>query len=492
MAEVTFTPEEIAGFPQGPPGADGVPGADGADGAIGPAGTDGIDGAPGPQGEPGPAGADGQDGADGLPGQDGQDGEPGPPGPQGEQGVPGPPGTVGPQGPKGDAGPAGSPGASTSGSWGRWIDVTEHGVVDDNPELGGLSTNNAPALQALIDSIPTTGNGRFATFVFPFKITGRYGFGLLPGGLGVNFGGKSIRCVGTGASAANDGHTMTALVPLADNMRILSADGIGTLQQQGPSFERFYFGANSHPGCTGLYVRKVNRVYVDSLNFANLLYGLQLDEAQPNGDCAYPGLNRLTFYYCQTGLHSISSNHYSAHGLNVIGCGVGLDLAGGSNQWQVYGLHTGQNSNQVGARVEGFANEIHATIEMNQNTTGCIGVDITAPAPPAAGSSNRGSGNHVIATLSGGGGPGTNIGVQLAANANNNQIKVPWQSGFAGPPVVDLGYLNRFNDGGFVGTASQRATLGPKFYKGVTFLGSDDNKLYQSNGTAWKLIGTVT
>lgn len=59
MAEVTFTPEEIATFPQGPAGADGAPGSQGEPGPPGPTGPQGAQGPPGPTGPPGPAGSGG-------------------------------------------------------------------------------------------------------------------------------------------------------------------------------------------------------------------------------------------------------------------------------------------------------------------------------------------------------------------------------------------------------------------------------------------------
>lgn len=52
--QVTFTPEEIALFPQGPPGADG---AQGPQGEPGPQGEQGEQGPPGPKGDPGGAGS---------------------------------------------------------------------------------------------------------------------------------------------------------------------------------------------------------------------------------------------------------------------------------------------------------------------------------------------------------------------------------------------------------------------------------------------------
>lgn len=84
--QVTFTPEEIAEFPQGPEGPQGERGEQGDPGIQGPTGAEG------PQGQPGPAGPSGPQG------------EIGPQGPQGIQGVPGPPG------PKGDPGSSGSGG----------------------------------------------------------------------------------------------------------------------------------------------------------------------------------------------------------------------------------------------------------------------------------------------------------------------------------------------------------------------------------------------
>ncbi len=86
MAEVTFTPEEIAAFPQGPVGPEG------ALGPQGDAGLPGSDGAPGPQGADG---ATGPTGPDGPPGVQGLAGAAGPQGPPGVPGVPGPPGPSG-------------------------------------------------------------------------------------------------------------------------------------------------------------------------------------------------------------------------------------------------------------------------------------------------------------------------------------------------------------------------------------------------------------
>ncbi len=68
MAEVTFTPEEIATFPQGPqgsPGADGPPGSDGAQGPQGEAGADGLQGPQGIAGAAGPPGPQGVAGGNG-------------------------------------------------------------------------------------------------------------------------------------------------------------------------------------------------------------------------------------------------------------------------------------------------------------------------------------------------------------------------------------------------------------------------------------------
>lgn len=88
-AEVTFTPEEIATFPQGPQGD---PGPQGPEGPIGPQG---------PAGAQGPAGVQGPTGADGAQGPAGDPGPTGPVGPQGPAGLDGAQGPTGPQGPPG-------------------------------------------------------------------------------------------------------------------------------------------------------------------------------------------------------------------------------------------------------------------------------------------------------------------------------------------------------------------------------------------------------
>jgi hypothetical protein len=66
VAEVVFSPEEVAGFPQGPTGAEGPPGPPGTDGAPGPQGNPGADGAGGADGAPGPPGPAGRGDAHGI------------------------------------------------------------------------------------------------------------------------------------------------------------------------------------------------------------------------------------------------------------------------------------------------------------------------------------------------------------------------------------------------------------------------------------------
>lgn len=82
MAETTFTPAEIATFPQGPQGPvgpQGEIGPAGADGAAGPTGPPGATGSPGPTGATGPQGAPGSNGATGATGPQGPAGPPSPP-----------------------------------------------------------------------------------------------------------------------------------------------------------------------------------------------------------------------------------------------------------------------------------------------------------------------------------------------------------------------------------------------------------------------------
>lgn len=121
MAEVTFTPEEVATFPPGPQGETGP------QGDIGPQGEQGIQGDPGPEGPQGDAGADGTNGSDGATGADGAVGPMGSTGPAGPTGATGPAGAVGPQG---LAGPSGFAGAIYAGATPYMLAASNSGATN--------------------------------------------------------------------------------------------------------------------------------------------------------------------------------------------------------------------------------------------------------------------------------------------------------------------------------------------------------------------------
>ncbi len=360
----------------------------------------------------------------------------------------------------------------------QWLDV-----VVDGGLVGDHSTDNTALLQAMIDAIAQTDAATFlwpgAGFVFNSK---------------VNWSGKSIRNMGAGASAYADMRNVTRLIAGADSITMFECDGgasgTGTTYQQCASFENMSFDANSHTGVTGLSLKRIWASHLTSVTFNDLSVGVELNEGSV--DCAYHHFANVAFRHCRTGIHSAGSNHCSMYGTKVYTSAsgdIGVHLAGSTAQWEIYGFEAGLVSNTTALKIEGSANNVFGSIEMNNGTTGCKGVDIVASSV----GSTHGSGNSVLVSLSGGGtGSSTNIGIDMDANTTKNKVGYSWQSAFdaTGFVIRDLATngLNEINGGGLVSSLATRPTS-YKVYKGKHHIDPSTGAVTFCDGTQWVTPG---
>lgn len=401
-------------------------------------------------------------------------------------------------GPTGPTGPAGTGALPAS-----WIDLSNSTVMGSNvlvADAGAGDTDNATALQNFYALLPTSGNRQAATAVFGMDAagTGRYGFGS-----NVQFtGGKAVRFIGTGSSAAHDGLHMTGIVSLSNGITIFSVDGNGTLQQQGPSFENFYFGANSKTGCRGLWVHQSNRIHGTNLVFADLSVGMELDEG--GFDCAWGNWLNIQAYACGTGALLTLCNHQTFYNFRAVACtSFGMDT-GNCVSTVVNGMHLDTGTiTATGLRHKGRACSFKGVCIETGNVAGIspIGVQIDGD-----GTTTHGNGNYVeIVEFSGGNNATHCVGLDFTTNTYNNTYDVCWQSENSDQPIVrnavilspSAGFAsgempNRPRGGLLQGPAANKPTA-VKLYNGQQYLGSDGARnLWVCDGTSWRLVGPTT
>ncbi len=267
MAEVTFTPEEIATFPQGPQGIQGLPGLDGVDGA---------------QGAVGPTGADGS------------------------QGPPGSNGAMGPQGLAGAAGPQGPQGIA--GGNGHRIDPQSYGADPTGVALSGAAINAA---------ITAAGSYGWVDF-------GKGGFNCSDQPIDLStFSG--VHLSGSTASRGNPSATGggTVLFSTAPGTKIVKAEPTA-LNHYGPFLENLRIEDRAGTS-TCLSVKLFNNVTLRSVTFHGNGQSTGLVWDGTGGDASYWQVLGCAFHHCVTGLTtagsvggSVRDNYFESQSLNHV------------------------------------------------------------------------------------------------------------------------------------------------------------------------------
>jgi hypothetical protein len=352
---------------------------------------------------------------------------------------------------------------------GRVYDVTKHGLVDDG------TTNNATALQTLINTIPTTGNGRLATFLWPYVSAGKYIVSSQ-----VTWGERSIRNIGVGASPYNNPPYCSAILAGADSFTMFAVDGGSTLQSNSPSFENLLFAANGHTSVVGLKVKNANRCHLKTVAFVNLLEGVELDEGAE--DCAWHDWFGVHFYGCTTGVKSVKSNSWAWWGGELTNCGVGIDIVDG-NQIQIGGIKISSPST-CGIRSSGSENILQAMIEMGTAAGPRTAVQINSTGTQA----DTGEGHKIVVGLHGGTSNLNNVGIDLTTGTSDNVFDIIFQTAFAaGKLIQDAGTANRRDGAPILGLAAARPTASQN-NQGLLFFATDTDVLSVSDGSTWSNV----
>jgi hypothetical protein len=310
--------------------------------------------------------------------------------------------------------------------------VREGGLVDDQ-----TTTDNSAALQALVDDVDyNSGDGRFAYFIFPKVLTGKYKFLTQ-----VNVGPRPIHFIGFGATY-NDPRFMISMFAGTNGMTIFSI-AQDTIYQQGPRIENICFNGLNVTTVVGVDISGVNRVQMRNVVFLGCATaGLRMDSSPV--DCAWHDIQNIGFVLCGTGLLSLASNNWFARALWGLNCTIGFDFVGSSANINIDGITWHANANNtIGIRSNGSSNRFAGIMfEAGAASAG----PRTLVQINGDGTQTRGQGHHIhVVSAHGGSGAGnTNKIIDFTANTRDNYYKIDWLSGFPnGAEVVsDAGTYN--------------------------------------------------
>jgi hypothetical protein len=201
-------------------------------------------------------------------------------------------------------------------------DITDKRVLVDRPGVENIlwygadatgAADSSVAIQAAIDSTPTTGVGRGNIIYFP---PGQYKLNTT-----INLK-EGIVLEGTSAGAYREDRYGSCLVPGTAGMTMLIIDGGANVQHHGPEFRNLIFQKGAVGADTkGVVIRNTNRCNFYSCSWNDISYPVYLDstaDGQSAGDCAWHnfiGCHWAGYSVCA--IHTRKTNGYTVLGGEV-------------------------------------------------------------------------------------------------------------------------------------------------------------------------------
>ena len=322
--------------------------------------------------------------------------------------------------------------------------AADFGAIHTDGSNGAV---NSVTLQAVVNAVPTSGNGQGGKIVLPA--------GLITMTTGLTLGGARIEFVGNGGISDSSTGFGTVLQTGTASMTLVDAEPVA-LSQQGIAFSdvALYDAAG---GSILVKAAKVNRIRCENVTFygdGSTTVGLYL--AINGTDSSWHWLANTFFRNCAIGLELVSS-----FGGTMVGgaflSNVGVSLDSSTCNWSFLGVK-GDGGNPC-YQDNGFANS-YTNCHWETTNSGAAAMGWLLD---GSGSSPSGDGRVLVGCTCTGAGGANNAGIQINVNATNTKIIAQRNS--------NLGSGKSFVDNGSK-TIYDLAGLTPAFSKGATIVNS--------------------